>query len=36
MNDDRIDELCNEIYKNHRQAIKLILDRVASDETPGA
>ena len=34
MNDDRIDELCNEIYKNHRQAIKLILDRVASDETP--
>ena len=34
MNDDRIDELCNEIYKNHRQAIKLILDRVDSDETP--
>ncbi|MFO0967702.1 MAG: PD-(D/E)XK nuclease family protein [Gemmataceae bacterium] len=28
MNDPRIDELCRRIYKNHRQALDLIFDRV--------
>lgn len=30
MNDDKIDELCQRIYKNHRQAIDLIHERVGS------
>lgn len=30
MNDPRIDELCQRIYKNHRQALDLIWDRVGS------
>jgi hypothetical protein len=32
MNDAKIDELCQRIYKNHRNALKLIWDRVG---TPG-
>jgi hypothetical protein len=30
MNDAKIDELCQRIYKNHRQALKLIYERVGS------
>ncbi len=30
MDDPKIDELCNRIYQNHRQAIDLIIDRVGS------
>lgn len=33
MNDERLDELCRRIYKNHRQALELIWDRVESEET---
>ena len=33
MNDERIDELCERIWKNHRVALQLIYDRVGS---PGA
>lgn len=46
MDDPQIDELCQTIYKNHRQAIDLIVERVSTvpayemirqlvDETPG-
>ncbi len=30
MNDEKIDELCQRIYKNHRQALDLIWERVGS------
>jgi hypothetical protein len=30
MNDEKIDELCRKIYKNHRQALDLIWDRVGT------
>lgn len=30
MDDPKIDELCRRIYKNHRQAVQLILERAAS------
>ncbi len=30
MNDPQIDELCQTIYKNHRQAIDLIMERIGS------
>ena len=30
MDDPKIDELCQRIYKNHRQAVQLILERAAS------
>jgi PD-(D/E)XK nuclease superfamily len=30
MNDKQIDELCHRIYKNHRQALQLIYERVGS------
>lgn len=33
MNDDKIDELCRQIYKNHRQALDLIWKRVGSSES---
>jgi hypothetical protein len=32
MNDERLDELCRQIYKNHRQALDLIWDRIGSPE----
>lgn len=32
MNDAELDELCRRIYKNHRQALKLIWERVGSPE----
>lgn len=33
MNDEKIDELCRQIYKNHRQALDLIWERVGSPES---
>src|SRR5207245_2855682 len=30
MNDPKIDQLCQQIYKNHRRALELIYDRVGS------
>lgn len=33
MNDEKIDELCRRIYKNHRQALDLIWERVGSPES---
>lgn len=32
MNEDVLDDLCRKIYKNHRQAIDLIVDRVGTKE----
>lgn len=32
MNDDKLDDLCRQIYKNHRQALDLIWERVRSPE----
>jgi len=32
MDDPRIDELCNRIYSNHRQALQLIYDRIGPVE----
>lgn len=33
MDDAKITELCQEIYKNHRQAIRLIIDRVGAERS---
>lgn len=33
MNDEKLDELCQRIYKNHRQALDLIWERVGSPES---
>jgi hypothetical protein len=33
MNDEKLDELCRQIYKNHRQALDLIWERVGSPES---
>ncbi|HZW09877.1 MAG TPA: PD-(D/E)XK nuclease family protein [Phycisphaerales bacterium] len=33
MNDPKIDELCQQIYKNHRQALDLIYERVGARKT---
>ena len=33
MNDEEIDELCRQIYKNHRQALDLIWERVGTPES---
>jgi len=33
MNDPKIDELCERIYKNHRQALELIFERVRSQKS---
>ena len=33
MNDEQLDELCQRIYKNHRQALDLIYERVGSPES---
>lgn len=34
MDDPKIDELCERIYKNHRQAIELIVDQVSAGRPP--
>lgn len=33
MNDPKIDELCERIYKNHRRALKLIFERASSQKS---
>jgi PD-(D/E)XK nuclease superfamily len=33
MNDEKVDELCRRIYKNHRQALDLIWERVGSPKS---
>lgn len=34
MEDEKITELCRDIYKNHRHAIRLIIDRVGGEASP--